>query len=400
MKIQDFFKKKEIIDENSSAIIKSHQHSSITEKEILNIPAVSQSLDLITSIFDTSFYQVNKNNEFISNDFTSKLNNDVDFSNNLKKVLIDVVIHGTGYLYNDHGKLVHLAAKNMTINEFTDNNITVASREYEYNPFGIGTENIDSSKLLVFDSHKNGVLIDNDEAFESILMMQNSLDYQNLNMVKPNGVLSTSSKLSGEAITRLSETFKKMYSGVKNSGKTVILEQGLEYKQINQTSNTGSNENQKKDAIGEIARIFNIPESLLNSSIAKYGSIIAERISLIQSLQPYVKLFETVLSRHYVTTLKMDVNTLILSEPNQKADTSIKLLNAGVISNTEARQMNNFEVSDSISEYFVNSIGKVLLPVDENGINKESLIYLNVPKTQEKETQQIQNNEEMEQEKL
>ena len=84
----------------------------------------------------------------------------------------------------------------------------------------------------------------------------------------PSGVikLPPGKNLSQEAAERLRKAFEKKYSGVINSNKTIVLEEGAEF-ETKQAGNDSSQFLQTKDElVEEVARIFNVPLHLIQKT--------------------------------------------------------------------------------------------------------------------------------------
>lgn len=79
------------------------------------------------------------------------------------------------------------------------------------------------------------------------------------NGAQPGGVLKHPEKISEEAANRLRSSWQNRYGGSSNSGKTVILEEGMEFQQLGMTSVDAQFLEQRKFTIEEIARAFRVP---------------------------------------------------------------------------------------------------------------------------------------------
>lgn len=75
----------------------------------------------------------------------------------------------------------------------------------------------------------------------------------------PMGVLKSANRLSSDALNKLKTTWQNLYSGIKNSGKVVILEEGLSYEPISLAPYKLKLSESKKHTTAEICRLFNVP---------------------------------------------------------------------------------------------------------------------------------------------
>jgi HK97 family phage portal protein len=79
------------------------------------------------------------------------------------------------------------------------------------------------------------------------------------NGAKPTGTLESAAKLSDPAYERLKASFAEQYAGVENTGKPILLEEGLSYKAISLTPQDAEFINTHKLTRADIASIFRMP---------------------------------------------------------------------------------------------------------------------------------------------
>lgn len=79
------------------------------------------------------------------------------------------------------------------------------------------------------------------------------------NGARPAGVLQTSKLLTKDTAERLRSQWEALRSGIKNAGKTAILEDGVEWKQMQMTSVDAEFVAQRKLSVEEVARIWRVP---------------------------------------------------------------------------------------------------------------------------------------------
>jgi HK97 family phage portal protein len=78
------------------------------------------------------------------------------------------------------------------------------------------------------------------------------------NGARPSGVLQTDGKLSEDAAKRLTNSWRNLHTGVANSGKTAILEEGLKWQALTMTSVDMEFIAGRKFQVEEICRIFGV----------------------------------------------------------------------------------------------------------------------------------------------
>ena len=83
------------------------------------------------------------------------------------------------------------------------------------------------------------------------------------NGARPSGVLQHPGSLSEEAQKRLENKFDKRYSGIENTGKTILLEEGMTYHQIGVPPEEAQFIESRKYSVEEIARIYGVPPHMI-----------------------------------------------------------------------------------------------------------------------------------------
>ena len=135
------------------------------------------------------------------------------------------------------------------------------------------------------------------------------------NGARPSGVLSTDQSFgedeeAQEAIARLKSQWDELYKGPKNSGKTAVLEFGMQYQQIQMSAVDVQLIEQRKYSREQIASIFRVPLHMLGSPDGmKYNTIEQTATAFFRdSLMPLV------------TRLENNVKLLLPSNHSVKLD--------------------------------------------------------------------------------
>lgn len=97
------------------------------------------------------------------------------------------------------------------------------------------------------------------------------------NGAKPSGLLTTDQKLTLEAAQRMSEDWKRSMSGIQNSGKTAVLEQGLKWQPLSMTSSDMEFIASRQFQLSEIARIFRVPPHMIGELSRSTNNNIAQQ---------------------------------------------------------------------------------------------------------------------------
>lgn len=128
---------------------------------------------------------------------------------------------------------------------------------------------------------------------------------------RPGGVLERpagSRPLSQEAMARLSKGFASMYSGSANAGKTVLLEEGIQFKQMALASTDAQFLENRKFAVLEIARLLNVPPVLIGDmehSTLSNAEHLAQQF-LDRTITPVLESLEDQLERVLLTDEERD----------------------------------------------------------------------------------------------
>ena len=176
------------------------------------------------------------------------------------------------------------------------------------------------------------------------------------------GVLETSRSLSTEAIDRLKNSFNQTYSGIKNSSKTAVLEEGLTFKPISVSAEQAQFLSSRTFSIEEVARIFNIPPHLLKDlSRSSFNNIEQQGAEfVIYSLMPYIskieeefnlKLFKK--SELGKTFVEFNVMGLLRGSVNDRSNFYKSMFGIGVMSINEIRRKENMNAIEGGDEHFM-----------------------------------------------
>ncbi|MDZ4427304.1 phage portal protein [Bacillus cereus] len=374
----------------SSHFFSSKPQAEIDEKQALSIPAVKASVDLISnSIPQLPIYlytenEVDRSIEKINNDQRTNLfnhsANKYDTAQTLKRQLVqDYLLRDKAYIYKrEDNQLILLPAKNVLEEIYTEDYISVAKKEYIYN--GMQTLTLNESQVIVIDSGTNGILYDNGLLLQTAL---SQLDYQNAlmqNGAVPTGILKSAARLTETAINRLRTSWDSLYTGTKKVGKTIILEEGLEYQQLSLKPDELGLHEGNKQMISEIARIFNLPESMINSSANKYNSLEQNSLTFLQStLSPIITAIESSLDKQLLSDtekqlgfyFRFDTSELLRTTEEEKVKVIEAAFKGGFLSFNEARHKLDFKPVEK--DYYSLSIGQVLKYEDGSLINLNTL---------------------------
>ena len=94
------------------------------------------------------------------------------------------------------------------------------------------------------------------------------------NAARPSGYLTTANKLDRQKAEEIGKRWRDNYAGSANAGKTAVLEQGLEYKQVVLTAVDSQMVEQLRYTTEDVARVFQLPGLLIGdvSTLAARGA--------------------------------------------------------------------------------------------------------------------------------
>lgn len=358
--------------------------SKVSEEQAMQIPAVASAVELITSsVAQLPIYLYKRNDkgevmhvEDRRNFLLNKEPNENMNAHNFKKMLAkDYLFYGAAYtkiekVRNDTTALYNLPMKNVTVTKYIKDGYKF-SAEIEYRGSNTGVK-ISPEELVIIlkgteDGYtSDGVLSLNSNALRVALDEQSYTNGILKNGALPVGVLKSSARLTQQAIDRLRTSWEALYSGASKAGKTIILEEGLEYQPISLKPDELNLTNIKKGSLADIARIFNVPESMINSAANKYASNEQNNIYFLQyCLSPILTSIESAFNKSLLLESEkengyyfhFDTSELLRTTEKEKIEATVMGMEKGVFSINEARQrldMPNLDV-----DYFTWSLGSI-----------------------------------------
>lgn len=243
-------------------------------------------------------------------------------------------------IINENGVII-----DKTIN-YTLNNMVQARNAYDVLIIDTGNKGIlNSNKLLE-------LMLSHDEMLQSVI--------ENISM--PSGYLKSEGRLTEATINRMRTSWKDIYTGGKNAAKTIILEEGLDYKQLDVNLNNIQSLENKKIFVEDVQRVFNLYNIKNDSEYLKY------------TIAPLVSCIENALSCQLLLTSEKEKNTMFLfnCEMVDRADEKTRIeaialaVDKGLLTVNEARLRldENPFLLDTQEEFLSLSQGKIMLLKD------------------------------------
>ena len=349
---------------SETIISNNNRRIKMSSEKAMEIPAVSASVELISNaIAQLPIYLYERNQdksiEKIIDDEREKLlnleaNQFHDAQYLKKKIVEDYLFYGKSFIKKDENGLHHLDASKIEVEEYTEDYVTISRQAFKYKT-NTKTVDLNEKDLIIIDSGTEGLLRTAYSTFE-LAIAQEEINSSILSSgALPTGVLQSASRLTKDAIERLRESWQSLYSGSKRAGKTIILEEGLEFKPISMNLNELQMNDAKKVTLSDISRVFNIPESLINSDANKYDSLSQNNSLFLQyCLSPILTAIESALNRS------------LLSEEEKAEDYQWKFDTAEMLRVTEKEKVEVVSAAFKAGLYSYNqSMKKLDLPKAE-----------------------------------
>ena len=176
------------------------------------------------------------------------------------------------------------------------------------------------------------------------------------NSARPSGALIVKSTdgnsggtLSEDQFTRLKEQLNEQFSGISNTGKPMLLEGGLDWKEMSVSPRDMDFIENKNIASREIALAFGVPPQLLGlPGDNTYNNMMEARISLweqtiIPMMVDVFSTFSVWISRLYGEELVLDFNRDAISALTHKRETEWeKIVKADFLTENEKREYFGF----------------------------------------------------------
>lgn len=373
-------------------LLTSSQGTAIVDEDtIQTIPTVVSCLELITgTVAQLPVYLYREddkgNIEKITNDYrlfllNNEANEYLSAFNFKKSITKDFLLHGGSYTYlekkgNEITGLYPLQSKNTTLRKYIDPKGYKFSLEVDYMSEG-GMQKFKPYDLLMImkntsdGAETKGIIEQGKKIFE-LSLNENEYSSNILNKgALPLGVLETDGRLNRDMATRLKESWEKLYSGVKNAGKTIVLEEGLKYKPLSLSPSDLALNESKKISAEEICKLFNIPLSLILGDKG-YGNLEQDNLHFTKHcLSAIITNIEAELDRSLLLEeektqgyyFRFDIEEMNRATEVEKYTAIEKGMKAGAVSINEARAKLDLEPLEH--DYIMFSLGNVFYDKDK-----------------------------------
>ena len=183
------------------------------------------------------------------------------------------------------------------------------------------------------------------------------------NGASTSGVLSTEQQLSDKAINNLRDSFNNTYTGVNQSNKMMILEQGLKYMQTSVPPDSAQFLESRQFSISDIARWFKLPPHTIGDlENATFSNIEQQDLNFVKySILPYVENMEQELNcklfrenEQGTVYVNMNLEGLLRGDITTRVEAYQKLIQNGVMTPNEARSKEGMNPIDGLDNTWMN----------------------------------------------
>lgn len=374
----------------STSFLFARPEAPVTEKEALQIPAIKAAVELISSSIaqlPVHLYVEDDKNHTVTHVHNDqrvlRLNhsaNQYETGQTLKRLLVqDYLLRGKSYIYKkDDGSLYVLPASLVVEETKTEDYITVIGKDYYFN--GMQTLLLNEEQVFEFNSGTYGILHDNSDLIQTAIAQMDFNRSLLSNGAVPTGILKAAGRLTQPVIDKLRASFKTLYSSEKNAGRTVILEEGMDYSPVSLNMDELQFNETQKTIVSEICRIFNLPESMINASLTKYSSNEQNSIQFLQmTLAPIITNIESYLDQNFLTDqekasgyyFRFKTDELLRVTQEDKIKNTLAALNGGLIKINEARH--EIDLTPVEKDCFHAKMGQALIYDDGSILNLNTM---------------------------
>ena len=415
-----------------------------TAEQVLTIPVANACLSIIVnSIKDLPIELYERIDEktvkSLTDDYRIRLLNDqpntvstgVDFK---ARMIRDIVLHGNAYVEiekdgNKIESLWNLDPRLVAISTLTDPVKPYIIKDIVIRITGSSVPlKIDEVMIAVADSDDlglsgNGVIAYGDKIIELALNeLELSSNIMN-NGSSPASILKIEKNLSPDAQQRLRDSWEKLYKGASNSGKLVILEEGMSYEKMTYSPSELGISDLMNSTSSSICQLFNVPEQMVSASANTYGSVESMSIRFLQyCISPIISIIESSLNRSLLLEkekgrlfFKINTDTVLQSTQQERYEALNTGISSGILSINEARIKENLPpIDDNFHRlslgavmyqpedrtYFIPNMGTVYSAKDKKIISSPDMAKEGVqendtptPIKEPSQPQQLKNNE-------
>jgi len=170
------------------------------------------------------------------------------------------------------------------------------------------------------------------------------------NGANASGILEHPMQLSDEAFRRLRDSFAERHQGLANSGKPLILEEGMKYTKLSITNSDSQFLETRKFQKSEIAGLFKVPLYMLGDMDKTTFNNMEQMATnfVVNTLMPFAVKIEQAIQRQLLGLdsdlfVKFNLNSLMRGDYKTRTEGYKTMLNIGAITPNEIRALEGFD---------------------------------------------------------
>lgn len=193
------------------------------------------------------------------------------------------------------------------------------------------------------------LLEDGRDTLAIAIAMRQMLGQQFRSGVRLSGVIKHPEKISVEAAKRLADSWHAQYGGFANSGKTAVLEEGMEFQELSQKNTDAQIVELWQGNTEDIARLLGVPSILVGHSDKASTYASAEQFFqsfVTHSIGPWMACFEQAATIQLLANperyfVEFNVAGLLRGDAKARGEFYQKGILSGWLAPNEARQLEN-----------------------------------------------------------
>jgi len=178
---------------------------------------------------------------------------------------------------------------------------------------------------------------------------------------QPGGIIEYPGRMSEDAYKRYKQEAQKNYSGLGNSHKIMVLEEGLSYTQTGIPPDDAQFLETRKFQIEEVARIFRVPPHMLaDLERATFSNIEQQSIDfIVNTIRPWLVRIEQTLNDKLISNknnsnyIKFVVEGLLRGDAESRGNFYNTMFNIGAMSINDIREKEDMNPIDGGDQSFV-----------------------------------------------
>lgn len=345
-----FFKRQKLqVEDRSFSIALSQMFSTsniyINDSIIEKIPSVAENISLIAGTIaqmplylydENSSLQVTRKNEDYRELLLNNENSEFQTSYNWKYNLVrDLLLYGKSYSYIERKgtKIIGLhrvEPKTVSKKEYIGDKGIIKDIELHYT---LNNKACVSDLFNFLIIEKGTGILNSTNLLELMMQYDTTVGSALRNVVMPTGILKTNSRLTQGAIDKLRVSWSQLYKGADNVGKTVILEEGLDYSTMDFSIEKLQLPQLKASFVEDVERLFNMHNIDTDEKLLK--RVLSPIICCIEnSIDKHILLEKEKKQNYY---FRFNTKELLRPSVVEQANAVVQLVKGGLLTINEGR---------------------------------------------------------------